>query len=266
MSTRHLAAATEAVLRAGAIQKERFGSRIAIAHKGEIDLVTEVDHACEAAILELIRSRFPDHDVVSEETALERTGSRHLWFVDPLDGTTNFAHGYPFFCASVALATDGQREVAAVYDPVKEELFTAQRGAGAYLNGRRLQVSSSGELLQSLLVTGFPYDVRENLARYLSLFQRFMAEARAIRRDGAAALDLSYLAAGRIDGFWEVRLSPWDVMAGALLVEEAGGRVTRFDGSPLALVPDEVVASNGALHGPMLDVLRAEREATAARS
>jgi myo-inositol-1(or 4)-monophosphatase len=263
MESRQLAVAVEAVLRAGAIQRERFGTRIAIEHKGEIDLVTEVDRACEAAILEVLRSSLPGDDIVTEETALPRSGSRHLWFVDPLDGTTNFAHGYPFFCSSVALAADASLVAAAVYDPIKEELFTAERGSGARLNGRRLRVSASSVLLRSLLVTGFPYDVRENLAADLRLFNRFMGEARAIRRDGAAALDLCYVAAGRVDGFWEVRLNPWDVMAGALMVEEAGGRITRFDDSPLGLAADEVVASNGALHPALLGVLREEREVQA---
>jgi len=250
-----LATAILAVLRAGAIQKAKYGHEIAIEHKGEIDLVTEVDRACESAILEIVRARFPDHDIVTEETALARSGSRYLWFVDPLDGTTNFAHGYPFFCASVAVAVDGRVEAGAVYDPLKEELFTAERGEGARLNGRRLRVSASAELMRSLLVTGFPYDLKADLASSLRLFNRFMGEARAIRRDGAAALDLCYVAAGRVDGFWEERLNTWDAMAGALMVEEAGGRVSRFDGSPLGLGADEVLATNGILHGPMLEVL-----------
>jgi len=254
LSWRYLAVATEAVLRAGAIQKTKYGQAIEIHHKGEIDLVTEVDRACESAILDLVRSRFPEHDIVTEETLLARTGSRYLWFVDPLDGTTNFAHGYPLFCASVALTVDGQIVAGAVYDPIKEELFTAERGAGAHLNGRRLHVSSSRDLLRSLLVTGFPYDLRRRLESSLRLFNRFMGVARAIRRDGAAALDLCYLAAGRVDGFWEERLQPWDVMAGKLMVEEAGGRVSRFDGSPLMLEADEVLATNGALHDAMLEV------------
>jgi myo-inositol-1(or 4)-monophosphatase len=258
LSWRFLATATEAVLRAGAIQKAKYGREIAIEHKGEIDLVTEVDRACEDAILEIVRGRFPDHDIVTEETDLARSGSRYLWFVDPLDGTTNFAHGYPFFCASVALAVDGGVVAGAVYDPIKEELFTAERGEGARLNGRRLRVSASAVLLRSLLVTGFPYDLRTDLASSLSLFNRFMGEARAIRRDGAAALDLCYVAAGRTDGFWEERLNPWDVMAGALMVEEAGGRVSRFDGTPLGLRADEIVASNGVLHEAMLEVLGRE--------
>lgn len=261
MSWQYLATATDAVLRAGAIQKARFGSRFQIFRKGTIDLVTEVDRACEEEILALIRGRFPRHDIVTEETRLERTGSRELWFIDPLDGTTNFAHGYPVFCSSVALAVGGELVAGAVYDPLREELFTAERGGGAYLNGRRLHVSSSSELLTSLLVTGFPYDLERDLTGPLRLFNRFMAHARAIRRDGAAALDLSYVAAGRVDGFWEVRLQPWDVMAGALMVEEAGGRVSRFDGSPIGLEADEVLATNGALHAPMMAVLREDGEA-----
>ncbi len=261
MSWLHIATATEAVLRAGEVQRAKYGQEIEIAHKGEIDLVTEVDRASEAVILALIRERFPGHDIVTEETAIERTGSRFVWFVDPLDGTTNFAHAYPFFCASVALARDGELVAGAVFDPIKQELFSAERGAGAHLNGTRLTVSHSHELLRSLLVTGFPYDLRNDLERSLRLFNRFMGHARAIRRDGAAALDLAYLAAGRIDGFWEEGLKPWDVLAGALMVEEAGGRITRFDGAPLGLAADETLASNVPLHEPMLAVFRAEREA-----
>ncbi len=255
-----MATATEAVLEAGALQRARYGKEIEIAHKGEIDLVTDVDRGSEAAILAVIRERFPGHDIVTEETALERTGSRFVWFVDPLDGTTNYAHGYPFFCASVALAQDEELVAGAVYDPIKRELFTAERGAGAHLNGRRLRTSSRERLLESLLVTGFPYDFREDLSRSLRLFNRFMAHARAIRRDGAAALDLAYLAAGRIDGFWEERLKAWDIMAGALMVQEAGGRATRFDGAALRLSADETLASNGPLHAAMLSVFQADRE------
>ncbi len=255
MSGKYVACATESVLRAGALQRERYGKEFAIHHKGEIDLVTEVDRACEVAVLDTLRSYFPDHDVVTEETEIERTGSRYLWFVDPLDGTTNFAHGYPFFCSSVALAVDGQVVAGAVYDPIKDELFTAERGGGAHLNGRRLQVSQTTDLLRSLLITGFPYDLRDDLTEKLRLFNRFMGEARAIRRDGAAALDLSYVAAGRVDGFWEEMLQPWDMMAGILFVEEAGGRATRFDGTAVGLRADELVAAGPGLHPLMLEVL-----------
>ena len=256
------AVAAEAALRAGAIQKARYGQQIQIQQKGEIDLVTEVDRACEDAILEILRSRCPGHDIVTEETRLPRTGSRHVWYTDPLDGTTNYAHGYPFFCVSVGVALDDQVVAGAVYDPIKDELFTAERGGGARLNGRPLRVSTTTALLRSLLVTGFPYDLRDDLKEKLKLFNRFMGHARAIRRDGAAALDLCYLAAGRVDGFWEERLQPWDMMAGTLIVEEAGGKVTRFDGSPVGVRADEVLAANPALHEAMLNVLREDGSAS----
>jgi myo-inositol-1(or 4)-monophosphatase len=260
VSWRYLAAAAQAALRAGAIQRKHLGQEIEVRHKGTIDIVTEVDRACEDAIVSVIRERFPDHDIVTEETDLGRTGSRYVWFTDPLDGTTNYAHGYPFFCSSVALTVSGEVVAGAVFDPVKEELFTAEKGGGSYVNGARLRVSSSTELLQSLLVTGFPYDVQTDLAGKLRLFSRFMGAAQAVRRDGAAALDLCYVAAGRYDGFWEERLQPWDMMAGKLIVEEAGGRVSRFDGTPLGTAADELLATNGPLHGPMMAVLLAPRE------
>ena len=264
MSTSYVAVAAEAVLRAGAIQRERYGTELVVERKGEIDLVTEVDRACEAAILDTLRTRCPGQDIVTEETELPRAGTREVWFCDPLDGTTNYAHGYPFFCASLALAVDGQVVAAAVYDTIKEELFSAERGAGAHLNGRRLHVSSASELMRSLLVTGFPYDLHQDLEGNLRLFNRFMSYARAIRRDGSAALDLSYVAAGRVDGFWEVRLKPWDAMAGCLMVEEAGGLVSRFDGEPIGLSADEILATNGVLHPAMLGVLKEERESALA--
>jgi myo-inositol-1(or 4)-monophosphatase len=256
--TWHLAAvATEAALRAGAIQKERYGQELQIDYKGETDLVTEVDRACERAILETIRDRFPDHDIVTEESVFAQTGSRHVWFIDPLDGTVNFAHGYPFFCASVGVARDGQVVAGAVYDPIKEELFTAERGKGAHLNGRRLRVSRSTKLIKSLLVTGFPYDVRDDLQGKLRWFNRLMGQARAVRRDGSAALDLCYVGAGRFDGFWEERLNTWDMAAGNLVVEEAGGRVSRFDGTAIGLEHDEILATNGGIHEAMMEVLQA---------
>ena len=255
MSWRHLAVATEAVLQAGRIQRERYGRGVQVDLKGEIDLVTEVDRACESAILEVIRSRYPDHDIITEETDLARTGSRFVWLVDPLDGTTNFAHSYPVFCATVALAVDGEIAAGAVYDPLREELFTAERGRGAHLNGRRIAVSSAEALIESLLITGFPYDLHQKLEERLRPFNRVMGQARAVRRDGCAALNLSYVAAARADGFWEGSLKPWDMGAGRLLVEEAGGRVTRYDGEPVSLGPDEIVATNGRIHEALCAVL-----------
>jgi myo-inositol-1(or 4)-monophosphatase len=261
VSWRYLAVATEAVLRAGALQRERYGSGVPVEYKGEIDLVTEVDRACELAILETIRARYPEHDIVTEETDLARTGSRFTWFIDPLDGTVNFAHSYPFFCASVALAVDGRIVAGAVYDPLREELFSAEHGSGAHVNGRPLRVSGATRLIESLLITGFPYDTHQRLEERLRFFNRVMGVARAVRRDGSAALDLAYVAAGRADGFWEEVLKPWDMHAGRLIVEEAGGRVTRLDGTPLGLGPDGVVATNGLIQDALVEALREEKPA-----
>ncbi|MGD8897702.1 MAG: inositol monophosphatase family protein [Acidobacteriota bacterium] len=258
MSWRHVAVATEAVVQAGAIQLERYGQGVKVDYKGEIDLVTEVDHACEAAILDVIRSRFPDHDIVTEEQDLARTGSRYVWLIDPLDGTINFAHAYPMFSASAALAVDGEVVAGAVFDPIRDELFTAEKGAGAHLNGRRLGVTRADALIRSLIITGFPYDLHQRLVERLRPFVRVMARARAVRRAGSAAIDLSYVAAGRADGFWEAVLKPWDMGAGRLMVQEAGGRVTRFDGTPVSLGPDEIVATNGLIHDELMAVLREE--------
>ncbi len=256
------AVAADAALISGQIQKARLGTDIGIEKKGELDLVTEVDRACEVAILARLRRSFPTHDVVAEESTPSLSGSEYVWYVDPLDGTTNFAHQYPFFCTSIALTKAGIVIASAVYDPVKDELFTAARGRGATCNGFPLRVTPSTELLRSVFLTGFPYDLRDDVSHTLRLFEAFLHHARALRRDGAAALDLAYLAAGRIDGYFEERLKPWDVLAGSLLVEEAGGRVSRFDGSPIGVRADEVVASNGALHEAMLRVLA---EATTSR-
>jgi len=255
------AVAAEAVLRAGALQKARYGQPVDVRHKGPVDLVTDVDRLCEDAILETLRARAPGHDIVTEETQLAKTGSRFCWFVDPLDGTTNFAHGYPCFCASVALAQDGVVVAGAVYEPLREELFTAERGAGSHVNGRRLKVSATAELKSALLVTGFPYDIHEKTSDRLRYFNLFIRHARAIRRDGAAALDLSFVAASRFDAFFEESLQPWDVLAGGLILEEAGGRISDFEGKPIGLQGAQVVASNGRLHDAMLGLLREDRAA-----
>jgi myo-inositol-1(or 4)-monophosphatase len=226
--------------------------------KGAIDLVTEVDLAVERMFRSLIAERFPGHDVLAEELGdAGGTGSRSCWVFDPLDGTTNFAHGLPIFCASLALEVDRELEVAAVYDPCRRELFTAERGGGAYLNGVPLRVSGVGTLLDALLVTGFPYDVHSRGDEIVGLFDAFIRKAQAVRRLGSAALDLCYVAAGRMDGFWEQRLKPWDVAAGTLIVEEAGGRTSGLDGRAFDLHAGDVVASNGAVHDEMLSTIAA---------
>ena len=255
-----LATATEIVLRAGDIQLAGQASGFRVDKKGTIDLVTEVDLECERMCRAVLAERFPDHDILAEEfggTAAGQATSRHRWVFDPLDGTTNYAHGLPIYCASLGLEIDGRREVAAVYDPSRKELFTAERGEGAFLNGQRLAVSHTSSLIDSLLVTGFPYDVhKQSGVDLVHLFGRFLGRARAVRRLGSAALDLCYVAAGRFEGFWEQSLKPWDVAAGALVVEEAGGRVTGMDGTPFDAAAGHLIASNDRVHDEILAVIR----------
>ncbi|HVZ22308.1 MAG TPA: inositol monophosphatase family protein [Vicinamibacterales bacterium] len=254
-----LATATEIVLRAGEIQTTRRASGFQVAKKGAIDLVTEVDLECERMCRAVLAERFPDHDILAEELSSgpgEPARSRHRWVFDPLDGTTNYAHGLPIFCSSLALQIDGAPEVGAIYDPTRRELFTAERGQGAFLNGQRLEVSRADRLIDSLLVTGFPYDVHAHTAELVGLFGAFLGTARAVRRLGSAALDLCYVAAGRFDAFWEQHLKPWDVAAGALVVTEAGGRISGMDGSAFDPVAAHLIASNGRIHDEMLGVIR----------
>jgi myo-inositol-1(or 4)-monophosphatase len=253
-----LSTAVEAVVRAGDMQMARFGSSVRVDKKGVIDLVTEIDIEVERMFRALIAERFPDHDVLAEEMGQTRAGARHRWVFDPLDGTTNYAHGIPIFCATVALEIDEVPTVAAVYDPNRRELFTAERAVGAWLNGEPLHVSSPQTLIDSVLVTGFPYDIREphRLQETVRLFAAFLGHARAVRRLGSAAIDLCWVAAGRMEGFWEEALKPWDVMGGALIVQEAGGRVTGVDGSPWNAHNGHVLASNGHVHEEMLAVIR----------
>ena len=237
------------------MQLEAVGGGFSIRKKGVIDLVTEVDLAIERTFRELVAARYPDHDVLGEEfgaPGTARPAARHLWIFDPIDGTTNFAHGLPIFCSSLALEIDGDGDGCRRVRPTRDELYTAERGRGAWLNGQRLTVSPNDRLVDSLLVTGFPYTVHEEAEEMLGLFGAFISASRAVRRLGSAALDMCYVAAGRMEGFWERGLGAWDIAAGALLVEEAGGRVSDLDGGPFVLRSGQLVASNGRVHAEML--------------
>jgi myo-inositol-1(or 4)-monophosphatase len=254
--------ARAAAREAGRIQLDSYGMAIEVTHKGVINLVTEVDHRCEEAIVAHLGSAFPDHAILAEEGRLAHADSGFRWIVDPLDGTTNYAHGYPRFCVSIALEHEGRVLIGVVLDPVLDEEFSAVRGGGATLNGRPIHVSACGDILEALLSTGFAYDIRDNPDNNLDYFAAFIMTAQAVRRDGSAALDLCYTAMGRFDGFWELQLKPWDVAAGGLIVREAGGRVTDFEGRDSEAEGSRIVASNGLLHGALLEVIlkvRAER-------
>ena len=248
--------AARAARDAGKLQKERLWSEHEIQFKGEIDLVTEVDRACEELIVAAIRERFPGHDILAEENVYAQSGSRFKWVIDPLDGTTNYAHGFPWFCVSIALEVDGEVRLGVIYQPMLDELFTTVKGEGAFLNGRLLRVSRREPLKNCLLATGFPYDRTRDNENNFANFVNFQMAARAVRRAGAAALDLANVAAGRLDGYWEVKLKPWDVAAGQLLVTEAGGRVTNHEGSPFSIYDHRVLASNGLVHDAMVALLK----------
>lgn len=254
----YLEVAIEAALAAGQLQRSRFDSTFSIDLKGAKNLVTELDLASEALIVERILEQFPDHSILAEEADYPAGNGQHTWIIDPLDGTTNYAHGYPWFCSSIALAVGGELIVGVIHNPMSDELFTATAGVGAFRNGRKIAVSSRQPLAGSLLATGFPYDCATDPENNFNQFIRFQKAARGIRRAGAAALDLAYLAAGRLDGFWEVKLKPWDVAAGTLLVREAGGSVTSFDGSDYDVTNHRILASNGLIHDEMIAILAQE--------
>jgi myo-inositol-1(or 4)-monophosphatase len=262
-----LTTAIEAVVRAGDMQMAGVGTALQVDKKGTIDLVTEVDLAVERMFREMIGARFPDHQILAEEMGgAAGVPPGPCWVFDPVDGTTNFAHGLPIFCASLALEIDGVAEVAAVYDPNRRELFTAERDGGAFLNGVPLHVSSAQHLVDAMLVTGFPYDVHARVDEIVGLFAKFVGRARAVRRLGSAAVDLCWVAAGRLDGFWESDLKPWDIAGGALIVTEAGGRVTTLSGAPFTSRGGHVLATNGHVHDAMLDVIRDHRATRATPS
>lgn len=251
--------AIETAREAGQILLDKFGRKINISKKGDINLVTEADLASEKHIIEKIRSYYPKHSILAEESGeslvVGENDNALKWIIDPLDGTTNFAHGYPCFCVTLALEHNGEIVVGVTFDPTRNELFAAEKGQGATLNGRQIRVSDTEKLSESLIVTGFPYDFkqREDFARHLT---DFLLYSRGVRRDGSAAIDMAYVACGRFDGFWEEGLHPWDVAAGVLLIEEAGGRVSYYDDTPFSIYAPPICADNGLIHAEMLNVLK----------
>lgn len=249
--------AVQAAREAGALIRTFHERGAAVHAKGEsYNLVTEADLASEKLIISMIREAFPEHSILAEETCAETGAAEHLWVIDPLDGTNNFAHSFPFFCVSIAFYCQGEPVVGVVYDPLRDEFFTAERGQGAFVNDRPIRVSSASGLGESVLATGFFYDRGEMMKRTLRQIETFFEKPICgIRRTGSAAMDLCYVAAGRLDGFWELRLSPWDYAAGGLIVSEAGGRVTDVAGAPFDLFMGNVCASNGAIHEDLLGVI-----------
>jgi myo-inositol-1(or 4)-monophosphatase len=243
---------------AGAIQRARYETELQITSKSRpIDLVTEVDRACEALIVEALRRERPGDDVLAEEGGAHAdAGAAWRWIIDPLDGTVNYAHGYPCFCVSIGVEHDGERRVGVVYDPLRDELFEAVRGGGARRNGRPIRVSAAASVGRALLATGFAYDVHDSADDNLDRLVRAVKSAGGVRRDGSAAIDLCYVACGRFDGYWEGKLHPWDVAAGILIVEEAGGRVSDLAGGPALASGREILASNALLHDELIALLR----------
>lgn len=253
---KYLEAAKEAAWRAGRMLKKNIDASREVSFKGIIDLVTNFDNQSQGMILKHLSTIFPDHGFLAEEGLSETKGSEFQWIIDPLDGTTNYAHGFPVFTVSIALEAKGKVVVGVVYDPMRGETFWTAKGEGAFLNGREIRVSSIDDLNKGLLATGFPYDIRVSEANNIVHFNNFLTRAQALRRCGSAAMDLCYVACGRFDGFWELKLKPWDMAAGALIVQEAGGRVSGFQNEEFSLSRSEILASNGLIHQQMVEVLK----------
>ena len=255
-----LVTAVEAARQAGEVLRECARVGFHIEYKNVINLVTDADCRAEQRIIDVIQRTFPSHRILAEERGLaQRSSSPYQWVIDPLDGTTNLAHGFPAYCVSIGVEHEGRSLIGVVFDPTRDELYTARRGQGAFLNDAPISVSATDHLDRALLVTGFGYDIRETANNNLDHFVRFALKAQGLRRTGTAALDLCYVASGRFDGFWEVALNPWDMAAGIVILEEAGGKVTNFEGGKHSIYGKELVASNGRIHQAMLDVLQQTR-------
>ncbi|MFQ6068901.1 MAG: inositol monophosphatase family protein [Candidatus Aminicenantales bacterium] len=251
----YLDVAREAAWQAGELLRSQIDRENEVYFKGAVDLVTRSDTESQELILDYLSSHFPDHDILAEEGRSEEKRKECCWLVDPLDGTTNFAHKFPVFTVSIALEIKDRIMLGVVYDPMRKEMFWALEGKGAHLNGERIKVSSTRELDKSIVATGFPYDVRESEVNNIDNFSNFVTTVQAIRRCGSAAMDLCYVACGRFDGFWELKLKPWDVAAGSLMVKEAGGRMSDFNNNEFSIYSPQTLASNGLIHQQMVDVL-----------
>lgn len=256
--------AAEMARAAGALLRGHYQRGVVTEYKGEVDIVTIADRESERLLVEKLKARWPDHGIVGEEGTRARMDCEYRWYIDPLDGTTNFAHGFPAFCVSMGLEhrpagtaaeEDGELIAGVVYDPLRDEMFTAEKGAGAYLNGRRIHVSRTESLTQSLIATGFPSRKR-HASPNVHFYQEITLRSHGVRRAGSAALDLAYTACGRLDGYWEIKLNPWDTAGGVLLLREAGGTITYLDGSPFYLESEEVLASNGKIHASLVELFR----------
>ncbi len=256
MSKKYIDVAIESAIKAGDYARKRKGKIKNISYKGEINLVTDVDKTCEDIIVGTIKKYFPSHSILSEENYTLVMPAEYRWVIDPLDGTTNYAHGLPIYSISIALERNDGVVLGVVYDPERGELFQAEKAKGSYLNKKRIRVSKAQNLKKALLVTGFAYDIRKTTQNNMNYFTKFLKKSRALRRLGSAALDLSYVACGRFDGFWEMNLHPWDSAAGSLIVREAGGNLTKFDGSPYSHYDKEILATNSKIHSQMMRVLK----------
>lgn len=252
----HLTVAKDAAFQAGKMLKQHSSSPPKIHYKGAVDIVTDFDNRAQDMIFKSLSNHFPEHDFLAEENLSEEKGSDFCWIIDPIDGTTNYAHNFPVFCVSIAMAFENEIKLGVIYDPMREEMFTAVKDNGAVLNKKRIHVSSVRELDKSLLATGFPYDLRESRVNNFDHFLNFATRVQGIRRGGSAALDLCYVACGRFDGFWELKLQPWDVAAGRVIVLEAGGRVSDFQNYETGLSAEETLATNGLIHEQMVNILK----------
>ncbi len=252
--SRHAKVAISAAYASGLLIKRSVGKVSKVSYKGRDNIVTDVDRLSEKLIISAILRAFPGHSILSEESPPVNSGSRYRWVIDPIDGTTNFAHAFPFFCVSIALEESGRTILGVVYDPMRDEMFIARRGKGAALNGKKIEVSRTALLGGSLLATGFSYGITEK-DRNIAHFRKLLVKTQAIRRAGSAALDLCYVACGRFDGFWEMNLHPWDSAAASLIVEEAKGKVTKFDGKPYSCRDNNILATNGRIHNQMVKIL-----------